>query len=212
MPVSVTVNSERAIIGLDKFALGIRQNDELMRQIGAGMLVSVRRTFRDEGVPAGSWPRLSPNTVRTNPRIYGAGHKLLVRSGALLNSITYRVMTGAVEVGTSIRYAAVHQFGSRDYGYGARTLAQDQATAKVGAYSYRRLQAELGTTLLRGRKRKIQGPRGMRNVNVRGHERHQNIPPRPFLVFRPEDPARIRGIVQRYIAAERDKAGLGGAQ
>lgn len=57
---------------------------------------------------------------------------------------------------------------------------------------------------------RLEGPLNRRAVGK--HSRHQNIRPRPYLVFRPEDPARIRGIVQRYVAEAEKKAGLGGAQ
>ena len=43
---------------------------------------------------------------------------------------------------------------------------------------------------------------------MREHTRHQNIPPRPYMVIRPEDPARIRGQVVSYIGRERRNAGL----
>ncbi len=64
----IKVDSSKALVALGRFRLSLQENDELMRQIGASMLLSVRRTFREQGVPANSWVPLSPNTVRRNPK------------------------------------------------------------------------------------------------------------------------------------------------
>ena len=87
------------------------------------------------------------------------------------------------------------------------------------ASSYFRQSAELGTGhmtaadkngKMRSTRRAILGPRNRSAVSVGAHTRHQNIPPRPYLVFRPEDPQRIRGVVVRYVNLAKQRAGLGG--
>jgi phage gpG-like protein len=208
----VKVDDSRVVIALGKFRLSLEQNQELMQEIGASQLLSIRRTFREQGSPAGSWAPLAASTIRRNPKIYGAGHKLLIRSGRLLNLIHADAEPGLVTIGTNLPYAAVHQFGSRDrgVGIGPQTEEQSKATVEVGKHSYMRVSAELGVGKLGGRRRRIQGPRNARRVNVRAHSRHQNIPPRPYVVFRPEDPARIRGLVNGYVAKAREQAGLEG--
>lgn len=229
MPTTVIqVDSSHATVALSRFRLSLQQNDELLREIGASQLLSVRRTFRDQGVPAGSWVPLSPNTIRSDPKKYGAGHQLLIDKGTLLNSISFAVRSvagsigNAVVIGTSLVYAAVHQFGSRDRGVaiGPPTKSQSESTVQVGSYGYRREQAGPGNLRVtkpdrNGRIRstlvKLLGPRNASTVNVSSHSRHQNIPPRPYLVFRPEDPARIRGLVASYVERVKQAAGLGGA-
>lgn len=222
--VAVKVDDSKVLVALGRFRLSIQENEELMSEIGAAMLVSIRRTFREQGSPAGSWVPLSPNTIRRNPKKYGAGHKLLIDKGTLLNSITYRAQTGAVVIGTVLKYAPVHQFGSRDRGgvaIGPVTKAASEATVNVKARSYYRQSTELGTGRMsaadkNGRmrltRRAILGPRNASLVTARAHSRHQNIPPRPYLVFRPEDPQRIRGVVVRYLDRAKQSAGLGGTQ
>lgn len=213
--VGVVVDDSRMLVSFGRFRLSLQQNQELMGQIGASMLVSVRRTFREGGSPAGSWVPLAPSTIRRNPRKYGAGHKLLIDRGDLLNSIGWRAQPGSVVIGTALKYAAVHQFGSRDRGgvaIGPVTKTASEAVAKVPRSSYYRLSSELGSGRIGGSQAKIQGPRNARRVIRRAHDRHQNIPPRPYLVFRPEDPQRIRGIVVRYVNQAAQQAGLGGAQ
>ena len=224
MDVFVQVDDSKALVALGRFRLSLQQNDELLNQIGASQLLSVRKTFREQGVPAHSWVPLSASTIKRDPKKYGPGHKLLIDSGRLLNSITYRVASsGSVTIGTALNYAAVHQFGSRDRGaaIGPKTKKESETTVSVRPTSYYRRSAELGTGSMRkadknGRMRstrmKLQGPRNAHLVHVRAHTRHQNIPARPYLVFRPEDPARIRGIVVRYVNQQAAQAGLGGAE
>lgn len=210
----VQVDDSRVVVALGKFRLSLAENDELMQQIGQSQLLSVRRTFRDQGVPAGSWMPLAPSTIKSLGA-KTAGHKLLIRSSRLLNSIRADVGPGRVVIGTNLVYARVQQLGSRDrsFGIGPRTAEQESAVAKIGAHSYHRISGELGTgSLPHAGRRKIQGPRNAKQVNVRAHSRHQNIPPRPYLVFRPEDPARIRGLVTAYVNKAKQQAGLGGAE
>lgn len=211
---TVQVDADRVVVGLGRFRLSLLQNRELMQEIANSQLQSIYQTFREEGSPSGSWLPLSPNTIRRDPNLYGAGHKLLVKSGYLRNSINAKVRPGMAIIAAPARYAAVHQFGSRDRSaaIGPQSEAESKAVVNVKAHSYARLSAELGSGLLRGRKRRIQGPRNMKNVIVGSHVRHQNIPARPFLVFRAGDPARIRGIVQRYISNARSDAGLRGGK
>jgi phage gpG-like protein len=165
---------------------------------------------------------LAPSTIKSNKRRYGAGHKILVGQGTLMNSVTWKARPGQVIIGTNLKYAAVHQFGSRDrgsIGFGPRTKDQQAATVEVKEHSYDRLQASLGTgreriTNARGRsqlvKRLVAGPRNASRVGVRSHARHQNIPARPYVVFRPEDPGRIQSLVNAYIRRASSAAGLGG--
>jgi phage virion morphogenesis protein len=241
----IQVDDSWAVVALGRFRLSLQQHDELLREIGMAQLVSVRRTFREQGSPANSWVPLSPNTIKRDPKRYGAGHKLLIGKGTLLNSINYAVQANGVVIGTNLKYAAVHQFGSRDRkaAIGPQTKAQSMATVKVGEHgrlesqfsgSRTRLKgpgyttARLEGPAFEGKRRpslrtKLTGPRnlvtekirriGPRNMSkVSAHERHQNIPPRPYCGFRPEDPARIRGIVLRYVNKAKKQAGLEGAQ
>jgi phage gpG-like protein len=207
----IQVDSREVQLGLGRFGLSLSRTDTLMRNIGLLMLVSIRRTFRESGSPAGSWPALAASTLR-NKRLYKDGHKLLILSGRLLNSITYRVSPGQVEIGTNLKYAAVQQYGSADYAAGPRTEEQSKSTVSVSAYQRFQLGRSLGKGKLGSRERRIQGPRVATIVKVIAHKRHQNIPPRPYLVFRPEDPERINSLVDRFIGESRHSVGLGGAQ
>ena len=177
MSTEIQVDKDRVVIGLGRLGLGLRETDQLMRTIGASQLASIRRTFREQGSPAGSWTPLSPNTIRRNPRRYGPGHKLLIGSSRLLNSIGWETFPGGVRIGTNLVYARVHQRGSAD-----RKGAAIGPQARIAGRSTRR-------------------------------GRFQNIPPRPYVVFRPEDPARINDLAAAFVNRRISEAGLqGGAQ
>jgi phage virion morphogenesis protein len=210
----IQVDDANVKVALGKFRLSLQAKGELMQQIGMSMLVSIRRTFREQGSPANSWMPLAPSTIKSDPKRYGSGHKLLIMTGTLLNSIGIaQTSPDQVILSTNVKYAAVHQFGSRDrgsVGIGPRTSKQDAATVNVKEHSYARLSAALGKGKLGNRSLNIRGPRNQVKIHVPGHTRHQNIPARPYLVFRPEDPQRIQSLVNGYIRRARSAAGLGG--
>lgn len=210
----IQVDDANVKVALGKFRLSLQAKGELMQQIGMSMLVSIRRTFREQGSPANSWMPLAPSTIKSDPKRYGSGHKLLIMTGTLLNSIGIaQTSPDQVILSTNVKYAAVHQFGSRDrggVGFGPRTSKQDAATVNVKEHSYARLSAALGKGKLGNRSLNIRGPRNQVKIHVPGHTRHQNIPARPYLVFRPEDPQRIQSLVNGYIRRARSAAGLGG--
>ena len=172
-----------------------------MRIIGLGQLKSVRQTFRDGGSPSGSWAPLSDVSRRW--RKYSSGHKLLIDSGLLLNSITFAAQGNSVVIGTGLSYASVHQYGFdgtqsvRPYSYVRRVRSRD---------SFMRDQI----TNRRGHKQTVRRKTssGIGTVSVRAFSRHIHIPARPFLVFRPEDPARIQQGVQLYVQAQAKTSGL----
>jgi len=237
----VQVDQEHVVIALDRFGLSLQQNEELMNEIAQSQLLSVHRTFREEGSPAGSWPKLSPNTIRSNPKKYGPGHKLLIDRGILINSISRFVARGLARLGTNLAYARVHQDGSADR-RGAAIGPQARIAGRsvtVGRHSYKRLREiyyktrevegkdgkthNVPTAMRRGRhiifdKRgrvtsasaAFEGPQQQITGKVSQHESYQNIPPRPYLVFRPEDPTRMVGIVVAYADRQKRAAGLAG--
>lgn len=114
---------------------------------------------------------------------YTSGHKLLILSGRLFGSITYTTSDDTLTVGTNVVYAGVHQFGSADKRGRTRTT-----------------------------RKRHEGPANATKVHVGAHERHGNIPARPFLVFRPEDPQRFASGLEAYLAGKSMRIGkVGGA-
>jgi len=175
-----------------------------MRIIGLTQLESVRRTFREGGSPAGSWMPLSPVSLQWRKyKNGGQGHRLLIDKGLLLNSITFAPQGDSVVIGTGLRYAEVHQYGFngtqavRPYTYTRRQRSRDQ-------FRTEQITDKAG----RNRRVKRKTASGVATVSVSGFSRHVRIPARPFLVFRPEDPARIQRVVEDYVARAAKQAGL----
>jgi phage gpG-like protein len=242
MPIDVLYNDSEVLIGLGGFKADVSDKNNLLRIIGALMRGSIARTFRDEGSPAHSWARLAASTLKKKG--YSAGHKLLILSGRLFGSTSYSVSNtplagdagtligngsikyeiggGVLTIGTNLKYAAVHQWGSADRrgaAIGPQAKLADRAVT-VGEHGSTRLQAfkrygKREITDSKGRKRNVRvreaGPANATRFHVGEHQRHQNIPPRPYLVFRPEDPERFRIAIERYLGGKAVSIGRVGA-
>jgi len=167
--VVIKTDNRTVLAGLDEARIAVADVPLMLRVAGELMRASIARTFRDQGSPAGSWPKLAASTLKK--KAYTSGHKLLILSGRLFGSISYQVSGNALNIGTNLVYAAVQQFGSAD-----------RVGGSIGA------QARIA-----GRAAK--------------NGRHQNIPARPYLVFRPEDPARIMEGFEAYLAGKMVRVG-----
>jgi phage virion morphogenesis protein len=216
--LQIKVNADGAARALGQFAMNTStgQRIQLMRAIGNAQLVSIYKTFDEQGSPSGSWPRLADSTVK---RMKGgaAGHKLLIKSGRLRNSIRVDADANSVRIGTHLVYAGVHQFGSRDRGAGEGPQARVEGRGvRVDAHASHWMQRRglqrvsvLGSD---GKRRTVlkreEGPLQRKEFTVRKHTRYQNIPARPYLVFRPEDPARIEETVRLFYVTQAKAAGL----
>lgn len=205
---NVTVTANALLLNLGTAEDALVNKAPMMNIVGKTMRTSIARTFREEGSPSGAWPRLAASTLKK--KIYTAGHKLLVLRGRLFGSITYRVLDDTLYIGSSLKYARVHQFGSADRAGGSigAQAKIDGRGIRISVFDYMRLGSSLGkgqikmhdkNGALRNRTRKIEGPRNAQSVHVGEHVRHQNIPARPYLVFRPEDPTRLNEAVSWYL-------------
>lgn len=238
----VSVDQGKVVIALRNLQLNLQRREELYAEMGAAMLVSIRRTFREQGSPSGSWVPLAAATVKRDPKKYGAGHKLLIDSGYMLNSITYQAFSGGVMIGTHVKYAAVQNFGSRDRTGGPsspQARLADRAVKVKGSFRtiklaprYERVEHTRAdgskvmvpravfkeTVKVKGKDghfrtvtRNIRGPKYTKTFRVAPHAAYQNIPARPFMVFRPEDPGRLRSLAVTFANRSKGDAGLAGA-
>jgi phage virion morphogenesis protein len=217
-PFRVKVETEGAARALGQFAANTSQGKrvQLMRTVGAAQLVSIYKTFDEEGSPAGSWPRLADSTVKRMKGKAG-NHKLLIKSGRLRNSIRVEATADSVRIGTHLIYAGVHQFGSHDRGAGEGPQARIAGRGvKVDAHASHWMQKRglrrVSVIGKDGKRRSVlkreEGPLQRKQTSVRRHTRYQNIPARPYLVFRPEDPARIEETIRLFYVTQARDAGL----
>ncbi len=101
------------------------------KQIGEYMIASIIKNFEAGGRPQ-RWKPLKLMTIvqryggvrksfkkswRKTGEVkrgfseYAGKHKILIKSGKLMKSITYKAFKDHVEIGTNLVYAAIHQFG-----------------------------------------------------------------------------------------------------
>jgi len=178
---NITINDKAMQISLKNFSARISPAP-LLKIAGEVMRGSVERTFRDQGSPAGSWAPLAASTLKRGKG--GAGRKILIQSGRLKNSLTpeagaYRIVGNVLTIGTNLVYAQVQQEG----GFAGRS--RPSSRRKLGHH----IDQHFG----------VHGPMKWRRPF---------IPARPYLVFRPEDPQRIKEAMERYAAAVAAKEGL----
>ena len=238
---SVTIDGKGVKTALDALGRKLGNRRALLASIAKGQLISVRRTFREQGSPADSWAPLADSTKRNKKSKATAGRKILILSSDLLNSIQSEATDTGVVIGTNLIYARVQQEGSadrrgaaigpqariagrsstvgghgrkflREIHYGTREVIKDGKSfhVPVARLSGRHL-VEDKRGRVSERSGKFQGPRNQQDVKVAGHERFANIPPRPYLVFRPEDPERIREQVVFFARTSVAQAFGGGA-
>ena len=106
--VGVEIESSTLNAALSRLAAALANPAAAMDQIGRYLVVSTLRRFERERAPDGS-PWLK------SARALAEGGQTLTDTGRLRGSIAHTVTDGgrAVEVGSNVLYAAIHQFGGR---------------------------------------------------------------------------------------------------
>ncbi len=88
--------------------------EKMLKASAAAILSSVQLSFRSSTDPHGAkWPVLSPATIRRRRK---GSDKPLLDTGVLLNSYQASAVYpdaagGAIDVGSNMEYAAIHNFG-----------------------------------------------------------------------------------------------------
>lgn len=158
------------------FAFGSDQTPA-MRAIGAQLRQHVDKRFEDERGPGGMpWPK--------SWRAREQNGQTLTDTARLRQSMTFRAGPQSVEVGTNVRYAAVHQFG-----------------ATIRAKTAKGLVFRIGGVRSGGR-RNARGVLTGSRLSGGGWRRMQQvtIPARPFLGLDAQDIAEVDDILRRHLA------------
>ena len=101
MKGSITLTDLEVQTALAKLAQQVSNKAPVLDAIGADVLKRVQMSFRNSQSPEGvAWEKLKSRNG-----------KPLLDSGRLSNSINYDTTSDAVNIGTNVIYAAVHQFG-----------------------------------------------------------------------------------------------------
>jgi len=181
-----------------------RHPEPLLRSIGAYVVGTAQRAFREQGRPAGSWrPRGVPNIAGILRDFHDGrpepvadrfrARPALIDSRDLRNSIASEVSGNAVIVGSNLPYAPLHQFGAENVETDPiteefQTWLAAFLTRQVGRV--KRAAGSEGADLVRSQLNKDLG--WLLNPNLVGETLEINIPARPFLDVLPEDEAHIR--------------------
>ena len=106
--VGVEIEGAALNAALTRIAGMLANPSAVMDQVGRYLVASTLRRFERERAPDGK-PWLK------SARALAEGGRTLTDTGRLRGSIAHRVTDGgrAVEVGSSVLYAAIHQFGGR---------------------------------------------------------------------------------------------------
>jgi phage virion morphogenesis protein len=182
MPVSLSIDiySQEVQECLAKIIDATKDQSKPLATTGEIMLRSVQRNFTAEGRPS-HWPALAKNTVKGR-RKKGVGAKILRDTGKLYASLQKQTLPGEVQVGTSLVYAAIHNFGG-DIKQGARPFSLAFRKTRGGGWRF----ASANT------KRKIIARRsGMAKA------RTIHIPKREFMLFQIEDINAINAVFIRH--------------
>lgn len=107
-PISVEIEDAALRAALMRIAAVLASPSAVMDQIGRHLVASTLRRFERERAPDGS-PWLK------SARALAEGGRTLTDTGRLRGSIAHTVTDGgrAVEVGSDVLYAAIHQLGGR---------------------------------------------------------------------------------------------------
>lgn len=116
--VKIVVNTMDLRIKREKFlrlSFDIRRFGPILWEI---FHRSKEQTFREEGVPSGSWRPLKKSTQKAYARIGAlAGHKMLIgprHGGRLKSSINWDTDGKTrILIGTNVIYGRIHQLGGR---------------------------------------------------------------------------------------------------
>jgi phage gpG-like protein len=149
-----------------------------LESIGGALRSATIDRFQTETAPGGvKWKPLSPRTVESKKQ-RKLSENILVARGALKLSINAQVTGLTLEVGSTLPYAGVHQFGAV-IKRGARTQTIYQSEAGVRSGEFKRMKFV-----------KAKDATFARDVKVGAHK--ITIPARPYLDVRlVEDMPRI---------------------
>lgn len=100
--ISVTIDDKEVRTLLTGIQTRAKNLSPAMRIIGEIVRASVVKNFEDEGRPA-KWQK--------SKRASSQGGQTLTDTARLRRSITSKAFTDRAEIGTNVKYAAIHQFG-----------------------------------------------------------------------------------------------------
>ena len=110
--ITIKVNIDSALSGLDRMARGVQDTSPLMADLADALASESERQFAAQSGPLGQWAILRPVTQRMRERRgTWPGKMLQVTSGGLAASVQTKSDRATATIGSNKVYAAIHQFG-----------------------------------------------------------------------------------------------------
>lgn len=129
----IKINAAEALGLLRTVRLGVSRRRALLSAIGDRQLKFVADNFRKQGLEQ-PWAPLKPATLRRR-RKGGAGAQILQDRGILRGSFVKKVRTNFVFVGSTLKYAATHEYGDSRRNIPQRKMLPTKSTAQELARS-----------------------------------------------------------------------------
>jgi phage virion morphogenesis protein len=175
--IEVTVDDAAIRKELERLAFAAGTLRPAMKNIGEYVARSTWERFNKGIDPAGRpWKPLQvqSGSSRMAQQLAKGTRKVLVKSGLLQNSFTYKAGSDSVVVGTNVAHAAIHQFGGKTPPHEIRPY----------------------------RKKALAWPGGAHPVKVVKHP-GSVIPARPFLGLSSEDQTEVLAILSDHLEGEK---------
>lgn len=176
MQINITIEDGQVKALLGRLAGRMKNLTPAMRGIGEIVRTSVERNFAASGRPE-KW--------KESGRVKAKGGQTLSDRGRLRRSFTVRGYPDRAEVGTNVKYAAIHQSGYYGYVDVKRHIRRVKSRDVMGKID---IAGEM-------KRRKIAKGIGY----VRAHERFMQMPARPFLMIQPDDWDKMTTFLGNYI-------------
>jgi len=175
MDIEIKIDVGEVQDKLDHMLSFLTHREPLMREIAALMHGAVEDNFAAQGRPA--WLGLK----RTEWKGENDNHKILQKSGRLVNSIVEYSDNDTAVVGTNVEYAAIHQFGG-----------EIKKPERQQAMHFRRNKTTKALEMTKKRYADIRI-----DATVGAHS--FMMPARPFLMLTGEDEEKIVTTVSDYL-------------
>jgi phage gpG-like protein len=181
------LDATQALSDWQKFIGVLQDKRPLLRIAGNLMVASIQQTMRDSGSPAGSWRPLYASTLQQQFESESKGgktpKKAFTKAGLNTTGFANFVANKKILMNT------LHLFRSI-------TFAVDGDSAQIGTNLIYGPTQQFGATIV------PKSARALRFAIGGGHfifTKRSVIPARPFIVLRPEDPARIADGIRKYL-------------
>lgn len=114
MAFQVTFDDSRLMSGLSVIQARLSNMREVMNEIGEELLISTRARASQEVAPDGTkWAPLSPRYARWKAKHSGRSKILQLRGYMLGQNLSQQHTDTTVTVGSTAKYALIHQYGGR---------------------------------------------------------------------------------------------------